>query len=64
MPMGIDTGGGGFSGSSAATGGNSSSGSNYQGGFNVTHNEKTPWYVYASAAVAVLGFFYFKSIKR
>lgn len=64
MVPGIDTGGGGFSGSSAATGGQSASGSNYQGGFFVNHNQKTPWYVYGAGVAALLGYFYFQSKKK
>lgn len=57
MMPGIDTGGGGFSGSSAATGGNSATGSNYQGGFNVAYNA-TPWPTYVIGALVVVGLVY------
>jgi|GEM_PF-2543845 len=62
----IDTGGGGFSGSSASRSGDTGTGSNYQGGFNVNHNSKIPWYGYVSAAclAAGLGYLYLKSKQK
>jgi len=53
---GIDTGGGGFSGSSAATSGDSATGDK-NNGFNVNYGA-TPWYAYAFGAIAVGGLLY------
>lgn len=51
--LGIDTGGGGFSGSSAATGGESSSGSSSNGDFNISYGNqyKIPWYAWAAVGL-------------
>jgi len=53
---GIDTGGGGFSGSSAANSGDSATGKKFNG-FNVTYGD-TPWYAYAFASLVVGGLLY------
>jgi hypothetical protein len=54
---GIDTGGGGFSGSSAATSGDSATGDKRNGGFNVNYGA-APWYAYAFGALVVGGLMY------
>lgn len=53
---GIDTGGGGFSGSSAATSGDSATGKKFNG-FSVSYGA-TPWYAYAVGALVVGGLLY------
>lgn len=53
----IDTGGGGFSGSSAARSGDSATGHKSNGGFNVNYGN-TPWYAYGFAALVVGGLLY------
>lgn len=58
---GIDTGGGGFSGSSAAKSGDSATG-HKSNGFNVNYGA-TPWYAYAFGALVISGLLYVVNTK-